>query len=157
MSQWNVTDIRQHHDMAYDLLSKPKTYKRQTMPTVNSGSSHHMFMKKETGRMTTDLYLASENTKQGCMFAWLKYNRVVLSIGVCVRAHTSGAVPGIWCETAQDVCEWAKSQRSRLLHQERVLVRRLFCVRQEGSRLVPEPVKHTHLRVVPHWTITHPR
>lgn len=60
-------------------------------------------------------------------------------------------VPCIGCQAAEHVCEGGQSERTSLLHQERVFIRRLLCVVLERHTLPPQPVKLTLLKLVPHW------
>ena len=51
------------------------------------------------------------------------------------------------------MCQWAEGQRSRLLDQQRVLVRSLLGVSFKGSDVIPQPVEPAALRLIPYCKI----
>ena len=54
-------------------------------------------------------------------------------------------------QTAHDVRQRAERQHARLLHEQRVLVRRLGAVRRVACDVIPQPVEATRLALVPHY------
>ena len=57
---------------------------------------------------------------------------------------------GVGGETAHDMGERTEGEAPRLLHQQRVLVRRLLPVGGVSGRIVPRPVEATRRHLIPH-------
>ena len=74
----------------------------------------------------------------------------VVSVLELVSGQEQEDAAGVGGETAHDMGERAEGEAPRLLHQQRVLVRRLLPVGGVSGRIVPRPVEATRRHLIPH-------